>query len=242
VTGGFIANNNLNYAVCNGGCTTTAPVWGLRTLATSNAGTNFGYTSIATDPTSGNPSIAFRTDTGNGGTSGIGYTACTGGCNQSSAAFTGILYIAADVGYTSPPGRGDDTTTSIAISSTGQPSIAYGDIGNGVLQYAHCAANCSQAAGWTLVTVDQNQVGQYASLALSPLAATLDLPRISYYDGNNQNLKFAQATGNQWLINTLDQSGNVGGYTSLALSPNDNPRISYYDQTTNAIRYFTSGN
>lgn len=68
-------------------------------------------------------------------------------------------------------------------------------------------------------------VGQYTSTAL----ASDGFVRISYYDKTNGDLKLATQTGkSRWEIETVDSSGNVGGWTSLVLE-NDLPRIAYYD-------------
>jgi len=40
-----------------------------------------------------------------------------------------------------------------------------------------------------------------------------------------------------WQIETVDSSGNVGEYTSIALDSNNNPHISYYDNTNSNLKY-----
>ena len=40
-----------------------------------------------------------------------------------------------------------------------------------------------------------------------------------------------------WNIQTVDSIGNVGYYTSLALSRSDQPCISYYDSTNQMVKY-----
>lgn len=71
----------------------------------------------------------------------------------------------------------------------------------------------------------QNDVGQYASLAIGADG----LARISYYDKTSGDLKLAtQIEGKEWRLEVVDGAGNVGGWTSLVLEGND-PRIAYYD-------------
>jgi hypothetical protein len=65
-------------------------------------------------------------------------------------------------------------------------------------------------------------------------------PAISYYDGPNQDLKYVRASdasGTSWGTPvTLDSTGSVGEYTSLAVV-NGNPAISYYDSTNRDLKY-----
>jgi hypothetical protein len=68
-------------------------------------------------------------------------------------------------------------------------------------------------------------VGLYTSLQLNKDG----LARISYYDKDDGDLKYAYETAaGKWTIDVVDAAGNVGGYTSLVLE-NDQPRIAYYD-------------
>jgi len=99
-------------------------------------------------------------------------------------------------------------------------------------------------------------VGEYTSLAFDNSGN----PRISYYDESNKDLKYAAWDGTQWVITTVDgnnykkgtQKGcnwdgdhgryqsdtiNVGKYSSLVLDSNGNPRISYYDETNEDLKY-----
>jgi hypothetical protein len=54
-------------------------------------------------------------------------------------------------------------------------------------------------------------------------------------------LNVSQA-GTTWIIETVDSTGNTGLYCSLALDSNDNPHISYYDLTTEDLKYIRSIN
>jgi hypothetical protein len=43
--------------------------------------------------------------------------------------------------------------------------------------------------------------------------------------------------GYSWCIETVDSNGNVGLHSSIALDSNDNPHVSYYDDTNGGLKY-----
>ena len=75
-------------------------------------------------------------------------------------------------------------------------------------------------------------VGSYTSLRLD----SAGLPRISYNDFTNGDLKYAAYNGTAWTLSTVDSTGNVGFDTSLVLDSADHPWISYYDITNNDLK------
>ena len=101
------------------------------------------------------------------------------------------------------------------------------------------------SAPWFFDTVDTdppNDVGQHVSIAFHPVSGR---PYISYYDASNQNLRMAKyvVTGgncgpdNTWSCETVDETGNVGMYSSIAIDPTDNlPVISYFDAGNGALK------
>jgi hypothetical protein len=64
-------------------------------------------------------------------------------------------------------------------------------------------------------------------------------PQISYYDAVSKTLKIAQFT-DHFQITTVDQSGDVGGYSSLAIDASGQPRIAYHDVTRGALKFARS--
>ena len=85
--------------------------------------------------------------------------------------------------------------------------------------------------------VDTNGVlGMYTSIVVD----NADVPSISYYDEGNQDLKFAQWRGNQWVLQTVDSLGEVGMFSSLEVDSAGNFHISYYDHTNGDLKIASS--
>ena len=54
---------------------------------------------------------------------------------------------------------------------------------------------------------------------------------ISYYDDDNDRLKFAEFFGGAWHAVTINPDENGGKYSSLAFTPDGVPAISHYYST-----------
>jgi hypothetical protein len=84
-------------------------------------------------------------------------------------------------------------------------------------------------------------VGQHVSIALHPDTGT---PIISYYDSSYKMLRTAEYGGTgekcgpnaDWACEIIDHKNWVGMYNSIAFGWNGLPRISYYDETDNALK------
>jgi hypothetical protein len=133
----------------------------------------------------------------------------------------------------------------MAISADGSPVIAYHDFTNSDLKVAKCStADCS--ANWTTFTVDGASAitGQYTSIAVPADG----LPIISYYDITSFDLKVVKcgnANCNVALtnkVNVVDSFGNTGIYTSIAISADGLPIISYFTGTSSDLKVAKCGN
>ena len=137
--------------------------------------------------------------------------------------------------------------TSIAIGADGLPVISYylPFLSELSLRVLHCG-NLARSSGNVITDIDFiDNVGQYTSIAIGADG----LPVISYYDNTNDNLKVAhcgdidcaEGTNNN-TITTVDSADEVGKYTSIAIGSDNNPVISYYDETNGNLKVVHCGN
>jgi len=80
-------------------------------------------------------------------------------------------------------------------------------------------------------------VGQFVTLAI-----LIDgTPAVAYYDATGLNLKYARNTlfdgSGVWRSQTVDSSGDVGQYASIAVLATGNPAIAYYDLTNTNVKF-----
>ncbi len=118
---------------------------------------------------------------------------------------------------------------SLAIGSDETLHLAYWDMINEVLKYAH-----RDSGGWHVQVVDVE--GRSPWIAVDSAGQ----PHISYcrIPGSYcEELRYAHWDGAQWQISTLEDGGRTGFHTSLALDSADQPRIAYYNLDEEAIKY-----
>ena len=130
---------------------------------------------------------------------------------------------------------------SISIASDGFPVVSYYDIDNSALKVAKCG-NAACSSGNTLTTVDSGARGFYTSITVS----NDGLPVISSVDGNDGHLRVAKcgnaacSSGN--TLTTVDSTSGTISRTSIAISNDGLPVISYYDVTNGDLRVAKCGN
>lgn len=108
-------------------------------------------------------------------------------------------------------------------------------------------AGPADAAGWVLSLVDgAKDFGSHASAAIDPGDDRL---YVSYYDASGKNLRLASPAwpgsgncgpGNSWSCQTVDSSGDVGQYGSIAIWEGGGVwrlGIAYYDASHYALKY-----
>ena len=65
-------------------------------------------------------------------------------------------------------------------------------------------------------------------------------PGITYYNNSLGQLEYAWLNGSTWVVEVVDDDGDVGRYSSLIFDAQDNPHITYYERDTNSsgtVRY-----
>ena len=216
-----IAVGDLKYTTCSSGCT-TASNWDIVSVdTTGNVG---AYTSIAIDSNDA-VHISYFDDTNDD----LKYATCSSGCTSASNWNIVSVDTTGNVG----------AYTSIAIDSNDAVHISYRDSTNGDLKYATCSSGCTSASNWDKVSVDTTgNVGYYTSIAID----SNDAIHISYNDDTNDDLKYATCsssctTTSNWDIVSVDTTGSVGLWTSIAIDSNDVIHISYYDDTNGDLKY-----
>ena len=208
-------NDDLKYATCSSGCT-TASNWDK--VSVDSTGDVGYYTSIAIDSNDA-LHISYNDDTSDD----LRYATCSSGCTTASNWDIGTVDTTGNVGR----------FTSIAIDSNDAVHISYMDLTNYDLKYATCSSGCTTASNWDKVSIDTTGiVGYYTSIAID----SNDALHISYYESTNDDLKYATCssgctTASNWDKVSVDTTGNVGYYTSIAIDSNDAVHISYLDFT-----------
>jgi hypothetical protein len=105
---------------------------------------------------------------------------------------------------------------SIEIDNNGRPGVAYYDASNADLKYRHHNGSVWEPAE---TIPDNNSYGRYPSLAYGP---SNNRPVISYYHVNQSSLKVAKRGSSGWdaaNVTTVENSGDVGRYSSLKFNP-----------------------
>lgn len=148
-----------------------------------------------------------------------------------------------DETLTTPDTGGDvGQWNSLELDASGNPVVSYYDASGGNLKIMHCNdPNCS-GGDESIVTRDSTgDVGQYTSLKLTADGR----PIVSYYDGTNGGLKVALCSNancsGSFSYIYYNPSTDVGQHTSLALDTNDNPVVSFYNATNDALLLLSCG-
>ena len=210
-------NSELRYATCGAGCTTAAN-W--TSVGVDQAGGNGSTTSIAVDGT-GRLHVGYH----DSNTGDLKYATCSGGCTTGTN-WTAITVVAAG-----------SENLSLEVDGSGAVHVSYQ--GEDHLRYASCPGQCGTASNWTTLAVDTaGGVGGHPSLVVDGSGRR----HVSYYDHANGDLKYATCAAGctaaeSWQSAAVDQVGDVGSGSSLAVDGSGRVHVSYHDATDGGIRY-----
>ena len=128
---------------------------------------------------------------------------------------------------------------SLSIDSSGNAHLGWHDGFN--LNYFYLASGTSVWTHTTVATPNSTTTGAHLSLALDPNNS--ERPAMSYYDNEDDELRYTYFDGSVWQDSRVQGSASVdvGVYSSLAFDSQGNPGIRYHaDQgvsDTNFLRY-----
>lgn len=124
----------------------------------------------------------------------------------------------------------------IAVDAQGRPHVSFQGFADSRWSVKHATRT---DAGWRITTVDANGDLSCASLALDAAGT----PHLSYYqltdstNANTRDLKCAVWNGGGWTVTTVDQDGDVGNHSSIAVDLAGHVHISYVDYSNRALKY-----
>ena len=138
--------------------------------------------------------------------------------------------------------QGLDTTgqvgfdPTIAIGSDGLPIIAYRDGTNTALKIVRCSNLACTTRFAPKVLDSTGDVGSHTAIAIG----TDGLPIITYRDTSNTALKVVHCTNTACTTHatpqTLDNAGDVGSHTAIAIGTDGHPIITYRDTSNTALK------
>lgn len=140
---------------------------------------------------------------------------------------------------------------ALRVDASDRPHLAYRDERLRAVRYA-----TRQGNAWTITGIQGcageadcpraglEDYGQGLDLALGAAGGSTALPRVAFYDALRGDLKLAAAASDgRWTTVTLDgrsgatDTGDVGRFVSLALTPTRALGVAYFDATLGALRY-----
>lgn len=129
-------------------------------------------------------------------------------------------------------GASGATITGDAFIAIGAPAVV-----NQSWEVQNSDTSVGITVGSIITALDTaGNVGSYTSLVLG----SDGLPRISYVDTTNGNLKFARCTNTDCstkVVSVVDSGGGIDEVTSLALGQDGFPRISYYHDGNDDLKF-----
>jgi hypothetical protein len=188
---------------------------GKNLMFASQNGLSWTVTTVASDGNVGEyPSLAFGPD----GQPCIAYLDATN-FDLKFVRFDGSAWIESTVDSNGLVGW----FPSLRFAPDGRPAISYLDVTSGTLKYAHFSG-----ATWSITSVGAMTTPGNSSFPGTSLAFGPDgQPAIAFFDDINDDLRYARFNGTTWVLNAVEQAGEVGVSPSLVFGSEAQPHIAY---------------
>jgi hypothetical protein len=136
---------------------------------------------------------------------------------------------------------------ALALNEDGGRELAYRAAGSGQgneLRYAVCNAGCGQAANWFKVILDQVGLGSGGSI--SSLAISAGMRHITYYDADDEELRYATCASNctnaaMWQKSPIDTDIHAVHSSFVQSGPFGLRHVAYYDLFQGDLKYARCG-
>ncbi len=124
--------------------------------------------------------------------------------------------------------------TDVAVDGTGRTHVTYQDRTNYDLEYATCAANCSDAMSWQTVTLDAGNSGYGTTLAVDDAGAA----HVAVLNGTIEYFTCAAAceTALNWESAVVDGAASLN-FPSIGVDGAGGVHLAYYDGANTDLRY-----
>ena len=114
--------------------------------------------------------------------------------------------------------------TRLQFDAEGQPAIAY--CGNPDADTQSVKLAIQGDYGWEIHVIDA--AGECEEGSISARSRPQGGIGVAFYDGREEDLKYASNSGGTWRVETVEAHNRVGKYCSLAYGQDGEPLVSYY--------------
>jgi hypothetical protein len=90
---------------------------------------------------------------------------------------------------------------------------------------------------WLWIIEDVDLASSCFDMDVGMVLGSDSVPHVSYYDNDNQVLKYARGAASGWRRTVVDDSERVGRSSAIALDSAGNPHIGYRDMKGNNLKY-----
>jgi hypothetical protein len=115
------------------------------------------------------------------------------------------------------------------------PNVVFYDIANQEL--VHAVRSNGDWQEQVIATIGNVNYEESDYVDVSALVDQIGRVRVSYFDGTNQDLKHALLEDAGWTYETIDDAGDVGRTSAMAVDSNGWIHIIYRDSSNNDLRY-----